>query len=214
MKTDELIQKLAKEAGPIRKLSSLSRRLAFWLAAALLFLIPGVLLRGVRPDLAHQVVSCRFMLEGLLILALSGFSALAALALSVPGDERSAWTRWAPAVALTAWLMLLGAHMGRIVFSSGPSTLSTGSGLFCVRDILLLSLLPGAWLMVMIRRAAPVELGLSGVLAALSAASFAALGTQFTCSIDDPLHIVVWHAATVVVIAGAGIVFGKRFLRW
>ena len=214
MKTQDLIQQLAKDTTPVRRLSSPGRRLAVWSVAALLLLIAGVMIRGLRPDLAQKIVSYRFTLEALLIFALSLVSALSALASGVPGAERPVWTRWAPVAALTAWLALLCFHMAKIAALSGPGALAAGHGTPCIRDILLLGLLPGAGLTAMMRRAAPIHLGLSGALAALAAGSLAALGTQFACRIDDPLHTLVWHAATVLAATVIGSALGKKLLRW
>jgi hypothetical protein len=80
--------------------------------------------------------------------------------------------------------------------------------------ILVLGAIPRAFLFFLVRRAAPIALGWSGLLVMLTLASIGALGLQFTCTNDDPLHLFAWHFLPVLLIAVSGIVLGRRLLRW
>ena len=63
MKTEELIQRLAADIRPIRRLASPSRRVVAWLAAGLPYLALVVLTMSPRDDLATKLSEIRFLVE-------------------------------------------------------------------------------------------------------------------------------------------------------
>jgi len=173
----------------------------------------GVVLMGLRPDVLRGTTTLQFALNCVAILLIAALSAFAAFKMSVPDTARSVLVRIAPLWAVFIWLVLL-ATQGRLVFTPGPHHYSAGPGLRCIRDILVLGAIPGAFLFFLVRRAAPVALGWSGLLVMLSLASIGALGLQFTCTNDDPLHLFAWHFLPVLLVAVSGVVLGRRLLRW
>ncbi len=213
MMTHELIQQIARGVAPVRILPSPSRRLLSWFGAAMLCVATGVVLIGLRPDVLRGTTTPQFALNCVAILLIAVLSAFAAFMMSVPDTAKSVLVRIAPLSAVFVWSVLL-AIQGRLVFAPGPHHYSAGHGLGCIRDILVLGAIPGALLFFLVRRAAPVALGWSGLLVMLTLASIGALGLQFTCTNDDPLHLFAWHFLPVLLIAVSGIVLGRRLLRW
>ena len=66
----------------------------------------------------------------------------------------------------------------------------------------------------LVRRAAPLRPGWTGLLATLTAASVGALGTHLVCPNGDAAHLLVWHFVPVALLAAAGIQLGRRLLHW
>ncbi len=213
MMTPELIRQIARGVTPVRILPNPPRRLLSWFGAAMLWVATGVVLIGLRPDVLRGTTTLHFALNCVAILLIAVLSAFAAFMMSVPDTAKSVLVRIAPLSAVFIWLVLL-ATQGRLLFAPGPHHYSAGHGLSCIRDILVLGAIPGAFLFFLVRRAAPVALGWSGLLVMLTLASIGALGLQFTCTNDDPLHLFAWHFLPVLLIAVSGIVLGRHLLRW
>jgi len=65
----------------------------------------------------------------------------------------------------------------------------------------------------MLRKAAPLNLEKTGMLSVLSVGALGAFGTQFICTIDSPLHFLLWHFIPVLIIGLLGVFLGKLFLK-
>jgi hypothetical protein len=72
---------------------------------------------------------------------------------------------------------------------------------------------PGLLLYFMLRKAAPLDHGTVGMLAAVGTLALAQVGTRFVCHNDGALHIVVWHYSFVFVLGGAGVAIGRALFR-
>jgi hypothetical protein len=210
VQTDRLILELSKQAKPVKRLPPVYQRCLCWLASALLCLGVGVALMGLRSDFAEKWMEFSFALQAALTLLVASLSAIGAFTLSVPSENKSALTRVAPLVALVCWLIYLLVSL----ITSSRAKLSTGSGLVCAQDILILALPPAAMLFIMIHRAAPLMIKWTDVLISLSVAAFGALGTQLICRNDDLLHMMLWHVIPVLMIGALGAVLGQPLLRW
>lgn len=207
MKTETLIHELAKQGQPVKRVGPPIARFFRWAAVAVLCVAVGVAVFGFRADLEYTSRSPMFLLQAALTLALGALSGLSAFILSVP-DKAKPWLNIVPGTTLLLWLVVL----VRALLSG--ENVQAGLGVACVRDILALGLPPGVLLYLMLKKAAPLNVGRVGVLAALGVAALGALGTQFICRNDDPLHILVWHYVPVLVLGGIGILLGRLLLRW
>lgn len=207
MKTEQLIHELVKESEAIERNQRPIVRFCRWFLVSLLCVTTGIAVLGLRPDLESVVWTPTFFLQAFFTLGLATLSALSAFIFSVP-DKKKIWLNAVPGVTLALWLGVI----GRALFSSAD--VRAGMGLSCVRDIVILGLFPGVFLFVMLRQAAPLKLGKVGVLAALSVAGLGAIGTQFICTNDDPLHILLWHHVPVLILGGTGVFLGRLVLKW
>lgn len=207
MKTEDFIHEIAEGSRPVRQLDSPVVRFVRWSLISFLCLGVGLAVFGVRPDLESVVQTPSFFLQGFFALSLAVLSALSAFILSVP-DKRKPWLHIVPGTTLVLWL---GVIVQVFITSNG---IHGGLGLSCIRDIVVLGLLPGAFLFLMIGKAAPLKIGRVGLLAGLSVAALGALGTQFICRNDDPLHILLWHYVPVLLLGGIGFFLGRLILKW
>ncbi len=205
--SDELIAALVSDLRPVRPLANPTRRAVRFGAVACGAVGAAVSLAGARQDLAARLRDAAFLGETALLLASFGAATWSALASCVPGAAWRGTRSWLMA-ALGAWLALIAAR-----YALQPNVTAIGVGLACVRRMLLFGIVPACVLMLMLRRAAPLERGTSGFLACLSAGSLAVLGTRLLCAKEDALHVLFFHFTPLVALAVSGSLLGRRWLR-
>jgi hypothetical protein len=88
------------------------------------------------------------------------------------------------------------------------------NSLVCLSAIPLLSIMPLAAVLVVLRRAAPASPLLAGAAAGLLAAASGATLYAFHCFDDSPLFIVTWYSLAAIPIVLGGAFAGHRLLRW
>lgn len=213
MRTDDLIIALARSAGPVTPVARPSARLLRWAVATTLLMMIAVFTIGPRADVRTAISQTTFAALVALTIGTALSAAASALVLSIPGAERSAWQRGLPLLAGGGWTLALA---GLLVLEGAAieRLLEFPVHLTCVIEIAGLSLTPGWALFRMLRGAAPLERAWAGALAALAAAAFAALATQFICPIDDQAHHLVGHVLPVALLAATGAMAGQRYLTW
>ena len=213
MRTRDLIEQLSHRVEPVKPLAPPHVRFGVWLVAALLCVGAGVGLSSLRQDLGQIVDSPVFLLETVLIGLTAVFSAGSAFVLSVPGT-RGRLTGTLPPLAAALWgitlLVILGIDER---YATGFAVEFLG-GEGCLARILILGVLPGVLLFIMIRQAAPLDDRQTGILAALAVAALGALGLQFVCLNNHPVHLFLWHFLPVVAVALLGSLLGRWFLNW
>ena len=176
--------------------------LGVWLAVSILLIGAGTLAIGLRADLPSALKSTGFQAECSLMLSLALASTLAAFSLSVP-NRQALWTSLLPAMAFALWA-------ARILFmATSENRLELGNGLPCLRDISMLSLVPGGLLFFMLSRGAPLRIGTVGFYAASGVAALSCLATEFLCRNENPLHTLVWHFLPVLAASVAGLGIGR-----
>jgi len=212
MKTDALIESLAREAGPVRPLPAPMRRVWGWLAIALAFALAMVWAIGPRPDLAERLVEARFLLEQGAALATAITAALAALALTMP-DAARFW-RWLPVVPAGAWLATLGLGCLRDWAQMGPAGLRITADPECFVYIALIGSLPLLVLVLMLRRGAPLRPSWTLALAALAAAAIGNFALRLFHTQDAALMVLIWQVGAVALIAAIAGLCGRQVLRW
>ncbi|AMY08211.1 hypothetical protein LuPra_01404 [Luteitalea pratensis] len=208
----ELIDRLVRDATPVRPLARPAVRLVRWALAAALCLAAGVAWVHLRHDLAETMWTASFLGQAGLLIGTALLAATAALVVSVPGAEPTPATRWLPLVAITAWAAWLFAAI--VAQPEDSRVWWPAPAPQCGVDITLLGIVPGVLLWSLVRRAAPLRPAWTGLLATLTAAALGALGTQLICSNNDAAHLLLWHFGPVTMLTVAGIALGRRFLRW
>jgi hypothetical protein len=100
----------------------------------------------------------------------------------------------------------------------GPAPIGTEimgqTALACLVSVTVLSALPlavGLWLM---RHGAPTRPALSGALLGLAAGAGVTAGYALHCPDDSPLFFVLWYGLAMCLPTGFGALLGHRFLRW
>jgi hypothetical protein len=121
------------------------------------------------------------------------------------------------------WVLALPAGLALLLF--GMRALSVPEGQLvrelvgqaavpCLVSIPMLSVVPlavGLWLL---RRGAPTRPVVSGALVGLAVSAGSAAGYALHCSEDSPLFFVVWYGLAIAISTTAGALAGHRLLRW
>ena len=213
MRTEDLIQRLALDATPVRPLRPVAIRVAGWLALAALSLAVVLTLMGVRRELGDTADRLDFTLEAALLLLTATSAVVGALLVSVPGAAMTRRVRWVPVLLAAACVVLAAGELAYAAMSGAPSGRLTFAW-HCVYKTTSVAVIPGIALFVMLRRAAPLQPGWAGMLAVLATAAIGVLGANIICPTDRPLHMLVWHVAPLMLFAGLGAALGRWLLKW
>jgi hypothetical protein len=207
--TDDLIRDLAKRPVP----SGLSRR---WTAgsvagAALLAVLLFWLAFGLRPDLSAAIAQPSVLAKSLLPLLLSAGALWLAVALARPDARVPVWPLVIPP--------LFGVVLVGLRLAEGPNDtlwpeMLGQTAAACLVSITILSLLPLAVGLAVLRRWAPARPALTGALLGLASAGGIAAGYALHCTEDSPLFFLPWYSLAICLAAGIGALAGRQLLRW
>jgi hypothetical protein len=196
--TERLIERLAAEARPVRRLRPPALRALLWLAAAaaavsaaiLLFADLGVFARrAAEPKLACELVGA--LLTGVLAV-------VAAFELSLP-DRSRAWALL-PLPPLALWLASSGYSCWRHWLTFGPEGWEIGESWNCFRFILATSAPLAASLVLVLRRARPLSPLPCAATAGLGVGAIAAVALQFFHPFDVTFMDLAVHAVSVAIV--------------
>lgn len=213
MKTSELISQLALQNSPTRILYPPSIRLILWLFCSFVWMGGLIFYFGLSPDVSKKIIEISFWLESFPLLLMAVLAGYVCLSLGVPGSAKSSHLKKLAVVFLIGWLFAFIAGIPSRSSHVEP-VWGAGPGRLCVESILELSAVPAIFLFWMIKRAAPTFPGWNGAMALFATASLAALGTQWICPYEFPLHFLVWHLIPAWLIALAGFFLGTKIFRW
>jgi hypothetical protein len=206
VRTEDLIVDLARQGAAVSPVRSPAARFAAWAAVAASAVAAGVLIKGVRADLTEVAGQNAFVAMGVITLVTAVLAAIAALLSSVPGAPRAGAARVAAIVALTAWVVWIAASL----VAAGPplaQLFQEPPSVGCVMKVVLVGTVPVALLLVLARRAAPLEPHRTAGLAVLAGLASGALAAQGLCPIDAPAHLLAWHLGPVVSLAALALLW-------
>ena len=208
MRTEDLIDRLARDADRVRPLPAPGRRAGVWFAVSAAFVTIVVLVMSPRPDLAEALRSSRFWVEQLAALLTAVLAAHAALALSIPGTSRRiAITPLGPAAV---WIGSQG--VGCFVDVAARTGWDISAEPECLALIALTGSLPLFLLLPMVRLGVPVRPRLCVALVALAAAALGNVGLRVFHAQDAALMILVWQTGSVALLTLVGWFFGPKIL--
>jgi hypothetical protein len=193
--TADLIDRLAAEARPVRRLARPSVRALAWLAVAAAFVGVVASIAGIRPGLLQALDDPRFAIGRAGALATAITAALAAFQLSVP--DRSARWLWLPLPFAALWLGAMGVGCIADWLAVGPQGLALGHSADCFVAILTTSVPLGALLLVMVRHAGPVRPVATALAAGLALAAVGEGGLTLYHDVDASLMDLLIHLAAV-----------------
>lgn len=207
---DRLISALASDLTPVRRLPAPALRALGWLAAVVAAAIALAVFADL-PAIGRRITGAPDMW-----LAVVGSTATAVLAgiaafqLSVPNASR-VWPLL-PLPALLLWIGASGVGCLRVWFVPDAHMADMSDERDCVLFILGLSVPLSALLIAMLRRAYPLQPGLTAALAGLAAAAAAATLLNFFHPFDAAATDLVVHTAAVAAVILGNRAFGGRLL--
>lgn len=195
-----LIDQLVEDGRPVRRLWSPAARLAVWLGL-LAVAVGGLVLRFGWPFAAGAARAPSLAWEVLAAAVVAGLWAALALRAAVPGREppRAAIVA-AGSLTLTPALFWLDRQSAQL-----DASVSTfiNTGVPCAVVTVVFSLLACAPLLWAVRRGAPLAPQRAAALVGGAGFLTGYLLMRFFCSVDDPAHLLAWHALPVPIGAAA-----------
>lgn len=211
METERLIERLAGELAPVRRLPPPSVRLGAWLLVSL----PAVALvawgSGLRPDLASRLADPRFLLEEAAALLTSLVGAYAALCALLP--DQPGWKLWLPLAPMALWLGSLGQQWLEVVLRFGPAGLRVTSDAMCLPAIALGGLVPAIAIVVLLRRARGFRTTHACFCGALGAAALGATALRLYHPQDAAIMVIVWQLGSVALLSLVAGGIGRLLVR-
>ena len=207
---ERLIQELATDLRPVRRLRPPGLRALAWLA------VVGASAAGLAAISDLGAVRDRLMAVPDMWLALAGSvltavpAAVAAFQLGLP-DRRPAWALL-PLPAAALWLAASGLGCLRSWTLPGAHPASPSDTMDCLAFILGLSAPLSALLVLMLRRAATLQPSLTAAVAGLASAAAAATLLTVVHPYDASAVDLAVHAVAVLAVVAANRAWGGRLL--
>ncbi len=210
--TPDLINALAANATPVRRLRPPLTRAACWLLLAALILVLVAIGHGIRPDLAQRLQQPPFV-TGMLASLLTGIlAAIASFLVSLP--DRSRLWLLLPAPALVVWISIIGYGCLTNWVSVGPEGVHLGETARCFATLVLTGLPLSLAMLVMLRYAAPLRPTAVTLAGSLAVAAVTATALSLFHDLDASVMILTWNLGTAALIVGLGGVLGRRMFSW
>lgn len=211
MKTDALIDMLARDAGPAPRALA-ARRLSPAAAAGLLVsAVIAIAWFGAVPAqmFATAVPWTKMAYAGALALAAGWLTAR----LSRPAAP-VAQARGMTILVLVAMALFGGISLALTPADARLDALLGHSWSTCPWSVLALSLPALVASLWAVRGLAPTRPGAAGFAAGLLAGSVGAFGYSLSCPEASPAFVAVWYTLGIAFTGGVGAVLGPRVLRW
>lgn len=210
--TDDLIEQLAGQATPVRRLAPPWQRALIWVAVSLPPVALVVLIHGAHKSPAMLVADWHFVVEAIAVAATAVTAAIAAFACEVPGMSR----RWlfVPFVPLAIWLATLGQACAQEYALLGGQALAVREDSGCLLPAIIGGIVPAVAMVAMLARGAPVMPRLTLVFGALAVAAITNLGLILFHVGDASIMVLVWHGGAMLVVAALAALLAPVTLTW
>ncbi|MGE0652547.1 MAG: NrsF family protein [Alphaproteobacteria bacterium] len=210
METDKLIDALTADAAPVRRLRPPMMRALAWIAGAAIIVGAISLLHGLRPDLGSKLADSVFVMQIVAAAATGVLACIAAFQLSVP-DRSPAWIAL-PLPALVIWFSAIGYGCLTDWISLEPEGIKWGRAIDCLATLVVTSVPLWLFLIVMLRRAAPMSRRLSALTASLAVAAITAVAMSLYHDLDATVMVLMWNLGIAMLVLGLGRAFGPAML--
>jgi hypothetical protein len=213
MKTDELIQMLSAHVDPVDHRRTVRTIAAAVAAGAAVVLMVAVVVLGLRSGLDDIRSFAPVLLKVAFALALLVPASIFLIRLARPGGERGT------SLALLGFPFLAIVLIAAFSLAMAPSAHWSGmvagrDWLECFVSIPLIAIVPFAFLIWAVRRAAPTDLARTGAVVGLVAGCLSAAGYALHCVDDSVPFVALWYGGTIALCTFAGWKLGPRLLRW
>jgi hypothetical protein len=212
MKTDDFIERLARDVEAVTPLQRPWLRAATWLLGAFVYMGALTLMMTSSSDVATNTTGWWFLLPQVAAIAVSAAAAAAAFASVVPGASPRVLL-W-PAAAVVVWLgsLLIGSLQEWQAI--GTVGLAPQREWLCVAMIALGGALPALGMTLMLRHGAPLTPRMTTALAVLAAAGLANVGACVSHPHTSSVVVLIWHGATILTLVAVSSWAGRSVLSW
>jgi hypothetical protein len=207
MRNPKLIDQLTTDLEAVTPISPL-RNTLIWSAMSLVFVAAVLMMMPLRQvsDLISQPMA---VISSLWFFVNSVLLAFTANVVGQPGRRNQ---RLILSIGFATYLLLIGVLLGAAITAKSPMALS---GTDCIIGVTALSAMPLIFFFGLVKNLAPTSPWLMGLLLGFSTSALGAGGIGFSCAVDDPLHLLVFHfVAPALLLGGIGTFLGRRLLKW
>jgi len=199
--TERLIERLAAEAEPVRRVRPPGLRAALWLLAVAAVAAMGIAAFADLDVFARRAQDPKLVADMIATLATGIAAVLAAFELSLP-DRKATWALL-PLPPLALWIATSGYNCYRHWIAFGPDGWELGESTHCFRFILSVSVPLGLTLWLLLRRANPLAPVRVAAVGGLGIAAIAATLLQFFHPFDVTLMDLSVHATAIAIVIAA-----------
>src|SRR5438034_1102492 len=201
--TPDLIEALATNVTPVRRLRPPLARAAFWLSVAAAILVLLGVSNGARPDLPQRLQEPIFV-AGIAASLLTGvLAAIAAFLVSLP-DRSRGWLLL-PLPSLVVWVSTISyGCLTNWVDVSAAGGLRMGEAARCFATLVLVSVPLSLLMFVMLRHAAPLRPTPVVLTGSLAIAAMTASALSLFHAFDATVMILMWNLGSAVLLVGLG----------
>jgi hypothetical protein len=207
---DELITKLAHDTAPVKRAPHPFLLSIEWMVVATFYIAASLMISGTRHDLWPALHAPLFAAEIATLFGIFISTSLSAALLSYPDLHQQRRIAFVPIATFALFVLVMffawrGDHP--------PSPLPVHS-FECTLSITMLSLLPAAWTIYVMRKFASTHTRWAGGIAFLFAFSIGALWLRLYEQTDSIMHVIQWHYLPMIAFGIIGMWLGKTLLKW
>ena len=210
MKENDLIEQLVRNHQKVTPVEPIRSRFFKWLIISVICLSVGISTLGLREDWQILFTNPLLLIQNVFIFLSVIMTGFFSIKLSQPGEVFKTKTKPLIIIITNLWLLILLA-IGLVNDFNMQEFSKIKLG--CVKDILILGIIPGAILFILMLKGVILKNKIAGLFAFITAFSLGAWGVQYTCHNDDPIHILLWHFIPVLLLGMIGITFGNKFIK-
>jgi hypothetical protein len=208
---DELIHGLAADLKPVKRLQRPLLRALIWLGVVAAIAVALAAFANVAAMWQRVSAAPDLWLAVIGSTATAICAAIAAFELSLP-DAPRAWAAL-PLPAAILWIGASGLGCLRTWIAPQAHVATLGEARDCIIFILTLSIPLSALLFVMLRRAYPLNIGLTAAVGGLAVAAAAATLLNFFHPYDAAATDLAVHAVAVAIVIAASSALARRIFR-
>lgn len=211
-KTPDLIDSLAADLRPVRRLHPPLVRAALWLALVAIVIVLLAVSQGVRPDLFAKLHDPEFDLCPAAAILTGVLSACATFMLSLP-DRSRLWCLL-PLPALGLWLAIMGSQCLVDWIDVEPGGVGFTQIAGCSATMVLTGLPLSLAMLVMVRYAAPLRPMAATLTGSLAVATITGATIFLFHKVDASLLMLIWNVGVVALFVSIAAAFGSRMFSW
>jgi hypothetical protein len=210
--TPDLIEALAANTTPVRRLRPPLARAACWLALAVVILVLLAVSSGVRPDLAQSLQQPLFVVSIVASLLTGVLAAVAAFLVSLP-DRSRGWLLL-PLPALAVWISTIGYGGLTAWVDVGAGGVRMSELARCFATLVLTSVPLSLLMFVMLRHVAPLRPTAVALTGSLAVAGVTASALSLFDVLDATVMILIWNLGSAALLVGLGALLGRKLFAW
>ena len=209
--TSDLIDSLAADATPVRRLKSPLKRAGLWMLFAAVIVTLLAFTHGIRPDIVIRLQDARYLLGLAGSLTTAILATLAAFMIGLP-DRSRFWT-FLPAPALAFWVATIG-YQCLVWIDLAPADDTFADEARCFSLMVLTSLPMSMAMLVMLRHAVAIRPVETTVTGGLAVAAIVVTALALFHDHDATVLTLLWNVGFMPIFVGLAGRYGHRLLTW